>query len=152
MKRKYAVELTEEERVRAREIMHDPKTTKTFRNRANILLLADESQGKTLTYEEISKRCGVSAVTFYQVIKEYALYGLESTLHFRGREKPSNPPKITGEIEARVVALACGDAPEGYARWTVRLLSKRVVELGIIESVCPETIRSTLKKRSLSLT
>ncbi|MGM1023708.1 MAG: hypothetical protein ACQEXV_25015 [Bacillota bacterium] len=59
---------------------------------------------------------------------------------------------MTGEVEARIIALACSEPPKGYARWTIRLLTRRVIELNILESVGRETIRTTLKKQNLSLT
>ncbi|MNP73577.1 hypothetical protein D3C76_1703110 [compost metagenome] len=59
---------------------------------------------------------------------------------------------MTGELEARIIALACSEPPEGYARWTIRLLTRRVIELNIMESVGREMSRATLKKRNLILT
>nr|WP_246054433.1 helix-turn-helix domain-containing protein [Paenibacillus anaericanus] len=73
-------------------------------------------------------------------------------MRYRDRAEPARPSQVTGEIEARIVALACSEPPQGYARWTVRLLTRRVVELNVLESVGRETIRTTLKKRGLSLT
>lgn len=151
MKKKYRVNLSAVEQEQVLSILHAPETTKTFRNRANILLMADESQGIPPSQDEISKRCGVSDLTVFNTIKSYSQTGIDKTLHFKPWEKPSNPPKITGEKEARIIALACGRAPEGRSRWTVRLLAESVVKLEILDSVCPETIRSALKKHNLSL-
>lgn len=151
MKQKYHVNLSAEERQTIHEKMNCKKTARTVRNRCNILLHADESVGKPPTQEEISVRCGVSDVTVYKTIKEYATQGIEYCLRRRIHKTPPNPPIVTGEKEARIVALACGSAPAGRSRWTVRLLAEKVVELGIMESVSHETIRTTLKKHSLSL-
>lgn len=152
MKQKYHVRLTAKERKTAQEIMAGEKTSKTVRKRCNVLLQADESAGKPPTQEEIAIRCGVSDVTVYTVIKEYDTQGIEYCLRKRIHAMPPNPPIVTGEKEARIVALACGEAPEGRSRWTVRLLAEKVVELGIMASVSHETIRTTLKKRNLDLT
>jgi len=77
---------------------------------------------------------------------------VEYSLRRRIHEKPPRAAIVTGEKEARIVSMACGAAPEGRTRWTVRLLAEKVVELGIMEKVSHETIRATLKKRNLSLT
>lgn len=151
MNRKYHVKLSTGERNSIQEIMDDQATSTIRRKRCNILLHADERAGKPPTQEEISIRCGVSDVTVYKVIKEYDTQGMEYCLRRRTHATPPNPPIVTGEKEARIVALACGSAPEGRARWTVRLLAEKVIELGIMETVSHETIRTTLKKRSLSL-
>jgi len=145
MNKKYHVLLSKDEVKRVREILHDEKTSKILRNRCNVLLLSDEAAGSPPTQEEIAVRCGVSAVTVYKVSKEYATLGLETCLRRRVHKTPPNPPIVTGEKEARIIALACSEPPEGYSRWTVRLLRDKVVELGIVESIGRETIRLTLK-------
>jgi transposase len=152
MKGKYHVNLNEEERCAIQGKMNSEETAATVRKRCNILLHADESAGKPPTQEEISVRCGVSDVTVYTTIKEYDTQGMEYCLRKRIHKTPPNPPIVTGEKEARIVALACGKAPEGRSRWTVRLLAEKVIELGIMETVSHETIRNTLKKHSSSLT
>ncbi|WP_240763231.1 helix-turn-helix domain-containing protein [Paenibacillus thalictri] len=73
-------------------------------------------------------------------------------MRYRERAEPARPSQVTWEVEARIIALACSEPPPGYARWTIRLLTRRVIELNILESVGRETIRTTLKKRNLSLT
>jgi len=151
MNRKYHVKLKQNEREEIQDRMNRKETSATLRKRCNILLYADENAGKPPTQEEISVRCGVSDVTVYTTIKEYATHGIEYCLRKRIHKVPPNPPIVTGEKEARIVALACGAAPKGRSRWTVRLLAEKVVELGIMETVSHETIRTTLKKQNLSL-
>ncbi|WP_342593039.1 helix-turn-helix domain-containing protein [Paenibacillus silagei] len=99
-----------------------------------MLLLSDENQGA------IPKQ------------RDYCTRGLEETLQYRRRAEPPRPSPITGEVEARIIALACSEPPKGYARWTIRLLTRRVIELNILESVGRVTIRTTLIKQNLSLT
>lgn len=152
MNRKYHVRLSEKERAKIQEHLNSRETPQGIRKRCSVLLQADESIGKPLSYEEMSQRIGVSDVTVYNVIKEYATQGLLYSLRRRHPATPPNPPIVSGEKEARIVALACGAAPEGRTRWTVRLLAEKVVELGIMEAVSHETIRTTLKKRNLNLT
>ena len=100
--------------------------------------------GKPMTQEEIAVRCGVCDVTVYHTIRDYCERGLDYTLQFQKR-KPPRPAIITGEKEARIIALACGEAPKGFSRWTIRLLTEKVVELSIMPEVSRETIRRVLK-------
>ena len=152
MNKKYGVRLSEAERKQVAKILNGAETRPWYRKRANVLLMADESAGKPMTQEEIAARCGVSDVTVYHTIRDYCERGFDYTLHFQKWEKPPRPAIITGEKEARIIALACGEAPKGFSRWTVRLLTEKVVELSIMPEVSRETIRRVLKKRSLSLT
>ncbi|MHA6533470.1 helix-turn-helix domain-containing protein [Paenibacillus sp. BAC0078] len=151
MNKKYMVKLKDEERERLQQFLHAKETSRGIRNRCLILMLADESQGAIPKQMEIAQRVGVSDVTIHHTVKSYCTRGLEATLQYRQRSEPGRPSVINGELEARILALACSEPPVGYARWTVRLLTGRVIELNIMESVGRETIRTTLKKRNLSL-
>jgi len=152
MRRKYHVELSTEDRKAIQGIQNGEKTPESIRKRCSILLQADEGAGSPGTQSEISVRCAVSVSKVYKVVKDYDTQGMEYCLRRRTHAAPPNPPIVTGEKEARIIALACGAAPDGRSRWSVRLLAEKVVELGIMETVSHETIRNTLKKRSLSLT
>lgn len=152
MNKKYGVRLSEAGRTQIAGILNAAETSRRYRKRANVLLMADENVGKPMTQEEIAIRCGVSDVTVYHTIRDYCERGIERTLHFQKRENPPRPAIITGEKEARIIALACGEPPKGFSRWTVRLLTEKVVELSIMPDVSRETIRRVLKKQSLSLT
>lgn len=152
MSKKYHVRLSESERKYLQEEQSEKATPKSIRKRCNVLLLADENAGTVATQEEISIRCGVSDVTVYNVIKDCATQGVEYCMRRRVHEVPPNPPIVTGEKEARIVALACGSAPKGHSRWTVRLLAEKIVELEIMDRVSYETVRTVLKKHSLDLT
>ncbi len=152
MQKKYEVKLTEAERLRVFNTVDAKGTPKTIRKRCNILLLADVSMGKPLTQEEMAARCGVSDVCVYQTAKDYFLNGLDYVLRRREHERPPKTRIVNGEDEARIIALACGEPPEGFSRWTVRLLTNRIVELDIVPSIGRETVRTTLKQPTLSLT
>lgn len=151
MNRKYHVQLSEIERKGIQELMTASETPKGIKKRCNVLLQADENAGKSGTQAELSVRCGVSDVMVYTVIKECATQGVDYCLRRRHTTTPPNPPIVTGEKEARIVALACGAAPEGRSRWTLRLLAEKVVELEIMDAVSHATIRTTLKKQNLNL-
>lgn len=144
MHKKYYVRLSEEERQYARDVMEAPGTAPRYRKRANILRMADESVGKPMTQDDIAARCDVSGVMVWNTVRDYCERGMEWTLscHNGGGKEPL----IDGETEARIIALACGEPPDGYARWTVRLLTSKVIELDILPAVSRETIRRTLKK------
>jgi hypothetical protein len=121
--------------------------------RAKIILLLDTSKsGKAEKFEEISRRLDVSLTTITKV--KMAFLAAHSVGEFLQRKKRSTPPvapKITGEIEARILALACGEVPEGCARWTVRLLAEKCVELNLIDSLSHMSVHNLLKKHNLSL-
>jgi transposase len=122
--------------------------------RAQIILLLDTSiSGKAVKFEDIAQRLGVSLTTITKV--KTAFIEAENISVFLQRKKRDTPPvepKITGEIEARIIALACSEAPEGCARWTLRLLAEKSVELNLIESLSHMSIQNILKKHNLSLT
>ena len=116
--------------------------------RAQIILLLDTSKnGKAVKFEEIAQRLSVSMTTITKV--KATFIEAESVSAFLQRKKRDTPPvepKITGEIEARIIALACGEVPEGCARWTVRLIAERSVELKLIESLSHMSVHNLLKK------
>lgn len=151
MRTKYPITLSEEERESVREVLNGDGIAETFKKRANVLLMLDCSVGRPESQEKIALRCGVSDVTVYQTAKDFYELGLVETLSFKKRENPTNPPIVTGEKEARLIALACGAPPKGFSRWSVRLLTDKAVELDIFSKVSRETIRITLKKLNLDL-
>ncbi|XGZ03907.1 helix-turn-helix domain-containing protein [Paenibacillus sp. RS8] len=130
-------------------MLHADSTSHGISRRCLVLLLWDESQGMIPKQTEIASRCGVSNVLVFYTVRDYCTRGLEETLSYRRRAEPPGPSPITGEVEAHILALACSEPPKGYACWTIRLLTRRVIELNILESVGRETIRTTLKKTKL---
>ena len=152
--KKNEIKLTEEKRKELEKFcktgIHSAKLIK----RAEIILLLDTSvSGKALTFEEISRLVGVSLTTVTKVKKDFfAAKDIKSFLQRKKRGTPPVEPKITGEVEARIIALACGEVPAGCARWTVRLIAEKSVELQIVESLSFKSVQRLLKKRNLSLT
>jgi len=122
-------------------------------NRAKIILALDTSTKKTNeSHEDIAKRLGVSRQTVNNTIKDFLnAENISVFLQRKKRETPPVPPKVTGELEARIIALACGAVPKGYARWTLRLLADKCVELHYSDSMSHMTIQRLLKKTNLSL-
>jgi transposase len=150
MNKKYIVSLNKEERGKLQETLSSNATSKTIRKRAGILLLSDVGAGVPARQQEIADRCGASIVTVFNTVRDYCGHGIDYVLSYKRTNAP-NPPIVSGETQARIVALACSQPPEGFSRWTVRLLTERVVELEILEDVSRETVRQTLKKQGLSL-
>lgn len=146
MRKKYIVRLTEDERDYLDDLIHKGKVTAHKRLHAEILLKADISDlGGKWRDSQISEAYGISTRTVERVRERLVQEGLESALN-RAKREPARSQVIDGEREAHLIALACGDAPEGYSRWTLRLLGEHMVELGYIDSVSHETIRRALKK------
>jgi transposase len=144
--KKYIVRLTEDERTYLDDLIHKGKVAAHKRLHAEILLKADISDsGEKWQDSQISEAFGISTRTAERVRERLVREGLESALN---RAEPTRVRSriIDGENEAHLIALACGDAPDGRSGWTLRLLSQRMVELGYVESVSHETIRQTLKK------
>lgn len=151
MTKKYIVRLMADERTYLHDLIHKGKVAAYKRLHAEILLKADISElGEQWQDTLISEAFGVSTRTVERVRERFVQEGLEAALN---RAKPSRARNrvIDGENEAHLIALACGDAPTGRSRWTLRLLGQRMVELGYVESVSHETVRQTLKKRIKTL-
>jgi len=147
-KKIYKVELSEEERALLLKIVKTGKSPAKAIMRSNILLATDDKRSPKLPIREVAEIFGVSPNTVNIIRKSYAEKGLDSTIKRKKRENPPVAPKITGEIEAKIIALSCTSPPEGYCRWTIRLLTKKVVELGYIETIGRTTVNEVLKKRS----
>ncbi len=119
--------------------------------RARILLKADESEfGPAYADEQICEAVEVSVPTIERTRKTFVLEGLTAALAPKKPSKPPNP-KFDGEKEAHLIALVCSDPPEGHARWTLRLLADKMVELEHFTSISHEAIRQVLKKTNSNL-
>lgn len=140
----YTVSLTEEERKTIHKLLNENTLSISLRKRANILLLSDQSVGTPMKQKEIALRCDVNVATVSRTVCDFSLHGLQQALTFK-RTKATNPTIVTGEIEANVIALACSQPPDGFSKWSVRLLTQKVIELQIFETVSRETVRRILK-------
>ena len=149
---KYVIELSNQEKVRLMEIVKKGNSPARTILCANILLASDKQSDKYMTVSEIANAYRTTPTTVQTVRASYCKKGLEATITRKKRETPPIPAKVTGEVEAHIIALACGQPPEGYSRWTLRLLADKTVELGYIESISHVTVSNILKKTNLSLT
>ena len=123
-------------------------------SRAKIILELDTSEGRKATkQEEIAKRVDVSRQTVNEARRDFlAAESVKAFLQRKKRNTPPVTPKITGDVEAKIIALACGEVPQGHARWTLQLLADKSVELNYIDSITDMSVHRLLKKRNLSLT
>jgi len=147
MEKRYIVSLTDEERSTLRGYLTGQRTNSMQRKRAHILLGADASaKGKKLTDKHLSEKHDMNVRNIQRLRQRFVEQGFEDA--FRGASKGLDvPKKIDGQVEAHLVALCSTEAPEGYGRWTLRLLADQMVSLGYIDSISHESIRKTLKKR-----
>ena len=149
---KYVIELSDQDKATLMEILKKGNSPARTILRANILLASDKQSDKYMTVSEIANAYRTTPTTVQTVRTSYCEKGLEATINRKERETPPIPAKVTGEVEAHVIALACGQPPEGYSKWTLRLLANKMIELGYIESISHVTISTILKKTNLSLT
>ena len=122
--------------------------------RAKTILALDRSNKKDhLRINRVCEQVGLTRQSVNEIRK--AFLQSPSVAEFLTRKKRKTPPvepKVTGDVEARIIALACSEPPQGYARWTLRLLAKRSVELSYVDSLSYMTVQRVLKKRNISLT
>lgn len=122
--------------------------------RARVLLMLDRT-GKSdhVRYKRTAEYAGISVQSVYNMRDEYlSNQDIEAYLTRKKRETPPVPAKVDGTVEAEIVALACSEAPEGYSRWTLRLLAEKAVSLNIVDSISYVRVQQILKKRNISLT
>ena len=149
---KYVIELSDKDRALLNEIVSKGTSSARTILRANILLASDKNSKKYMTVAEIAEVYHTTPTTVQTVRATFCEKGLEETLRRKKRETPPVPAKITGDVKARVIALACSNPPDGYAKWTLRLLADQTVELGYVETISYVSIARILKKTNLSLT
>lgn len=150
-KKKYIVSLTTEERETLDQLTTTGKAAAYRMNHARILLKADTNQeGGGWTDKAISHALDISVATIERVRQRFVETNLETALS-RQVQQHRKPRRLDGEQEAHLIAMTCGDVPEGQARWSLRLLAARMVELEYVESVSHETVRQALKKMTSNL-
>jgi len=144
--KKYIVTLTEEERAALHELIRKGKAAARKLTHGRILLHADVSSGGPGWRDEaISAALAVSTGTVQRIRQLFVEEGLEAALNRRPAAQP-RPWKLDGVGEAHLIALTCSEPPAGQARWTLRLLAERMVELAYVDSLSHETVRQVLKK------
>ena len=146
---KYAVILTESERAGLRTLVGHGTSPAPLLTRARVLLKADQGEGGPAWPDaRIAEAVEVSVATVARVRRRWAEGGLDGALH--RRPTGPRPRRLDGGQEARLVAVACAAPPAGHARWSLRLLADRLVELEVVAGIAPNTVRAVLKKTSSS--
>lgn len=150
MRKRFVVRLTESEREDLKGLIARGTAPARKLLHARVLLKADERpEGPGLVDEAIAEAVEVSQPTVFRIRRQYVEQGVDAALN---RRPPTREYQRTldGAQEAHLVALACGAPPEGHARWSLRLLADRLVELEIVDAVSYQTVRRVLKKTSSS--
>ena len=147
---KYRVTLDDEERDDLRAMVSAGKAAARKLAHARILLLADDSRGHPRSDEEIVAALGCGPGTIARVRKQLVTQGFDIALCRKAQPPRPDKVKIKGDVEQRLVRLACGDPPEGRCHWTLQLLADRMVALGMVKKVSTETVRQALKKTTSS--
>jgi transposase len=153
MSPRYRVTLTKEERKELDAMTRRGKTHARRFIHARALLLCDAgADGPAWNVADVATALGVTSRAIEHLKKRFVEDGLEAALDRKPREKPPREVMFDGAFEARLIALACSETPEGRRRWTVRLVADKAVELRFAESVSHMTVQRVLKKTNLSLT
>ena len=150
MIKKHVVRLTLKEREYLLGIVKKGKASAKKIMHAKVLLEADVSEGNTKTDEEIAEMHYIDIATVRRIRTRLVEEGLEAALN-RKKHSRGKPLTFDGEKEAHLIALCCSKPPEGKQRWTMRLLSDKVIELKIVDNATPATVWRTLKKTKLNL-
>jgi transposase len=150
---RYRVTLTQEERKELEALTRRGKDRARRVILARALLLCDRGpDGPEWNVASISQALGITNRTIEHLKKRFVEEGLEAALERKAREKPPREIIFDGDFEAKLIALACSEAPQGYRRWTVRLLADKIVDLNIAATVSHMTVQRALKKMNLNLT
>lgn len=142
------VYLNDEQREHLQRLIRKGSTAARVQTRARILLLSDRSRGDTRTRGQVAEATLTHPVTVGRICRQFAAEGLEAALFEKPR--PGAVPKITGEVEAHLIALCCSEPPAGRDRWTLQLLADELVSLGLVESISDVAIYKRLKKTNLN--
>jgi transposase len=145
--KKYKVTLTDEERQQLEGMIASGKAAAKRLAHARVLLKADAAQGGPAWPDErVAEAVEVSVATVERARRRFVEEGLDAALCRKRQERPSRERKLDGAAEARLVAIACSQPPDGRDRWTMQMLADELVELRVVDAVSDETVRRTLQK------
>lgn len=147
---KYRVTLTAEERAELEQLVSCGKAAARKLIHARILLLADDSQGEERPDEQIVAALGISLRTVSRVRRQLVTEGVEIAILRRRQPPRPGKIKIKGDVEQRLIELACSDPPTGRCHWTLQLLADELVVRGLVDRIGMETVRLALKKTTSS--
>ena len=144
--KRYPVHLSAEQRQELQHLIHTGKSTAHQQMAARVLLKADEANEEHLSSSQIAQGLEISPRTVIRIKQRYAQQGLSTALSGNYPKERPLRRKIDGHVEAHLIAIACGPAPQGHRRWTMQLLADRVIDLGIVDQISDEAVRLALKK------
>ena len=144
---KYRVTLVPEERAALEQLVSKGKSASRKLTHARILLLADGVRGEGHADDEIVTALGTSLKTIARVRKRFVVEGLEAAIDHRPQPARPDKIKIKGNVEQKLVQLACTDPPRGRCHWTLQLLADEMVVLGLVDSISTETEHKALEKK-----
>jgi len=148
---KQSVKLTQEQHQQLEQLIGSGTAPARKIMHAHILLKVESSSaGPNWSDKQIQQAFGVGASTIWRVRRRFLEHGLADALNRRPQPQRPEKRKLPGELEAHLIAITCGEKPEGEGRWSVRLLANKLVEVGEVEQVSYETVRRTLKKTNSS--
>jgi transposase len=147
---KYRVTLTAEERAELEHLVSVGKAAARKLTHARILLLADTTPGVEHSDDDIVTALGVGICTIGRVRKRLVTEGLQQAINPKPQPARPDKIKIKGNLEQKLIQLACSDPPEGRCHWTLQLLADELVVLGLAESISTETVRQALKKTRIA--
>ena len=147
----YSIRLTDDERAKLNKVIKNKTTCKTVLKRCQILRDLDETKGCRLTHAQIAHTYAVCPATVSNLIRDYVNKGIDSIIRYNiSPNSAASRRKADGRVEAKLIQIACGPAPDGHSRWTLQLLEEKArVELET--PIIRETIRRVLKKTNSSL-
>jgi hypothetical protein len=145
MNKKYIVRLLDEEREVCQDVVKKLKGTSQKVRRAQILLKTD-ADGPAWTDARIAEAFSCRVQTIENLRKRVVTESFELALNRKKRQEPPTLPKLDGKGEAKLISMRLSKPPAGYGRWTLQLLADELVALEVVDSICPETVRKTLKK------
>jgi putative transposase len=145
MRRTLQLQLSDDQRSQLKKVVSSGKTQARVQTRARIVLMAAKG-GKEGANQAIADALGVSWRTVIRIKQRFKEEGLAA---IQEHSRPGRPPRITGDIEAKLVTLACSQPPEGRAKWTLQLLADKMVELGYIDTISDVGVMKRLKKIGL---
>jgi transposase len=150
MRKKYVVRLISKERAHLQAVVSKGKVAAYRIKHANILLAADV-EGPGWPDRRIAEAFSCHPRSVENVRRRFVLEGLTAALERKKQVRPSRERKLDGDAEARLITLACSEPPEGRDRWTLQLLADALVRLEVVDSICDQTVRRTLKKTNCGL-
>lgn len=150
MNKKYIVRLSEEERQMLSGIVSKGKTAAYRIKHANVLLKVD-ADGPCWQDEAVAEAFSCVPQTVANIRQRFVEQGLEAALERKKRASPPRDPILDGEKEARLIQIACSEAPQGYAKWSLRMLAQELISLEIVDTISAPTVMRTLKKMNSSL-